>query len=109
MQLISIRNRFKYPKMTRLDTEQGRKYVLTVDEESQNLPSVTTILDAVKDKAFLLEWEARVGKEEADRIRNDAATVGTHMHSVIERLLLNRPLDPPRTWLQVKGYRMAIS
>lgn len=106
MQLISIRNRFKYPKMTRLDSEEGRKYVLTVGEDSQSLPSVTTILDATKDKTFLLEWEARVGKEEAERIRNEAATVGTHMHNVIERFLLNRPLDPPRTWLQVKGYRM---
>jgi hypothetical protein len=28
------------------------------------------------------------------------------MHNVVERLLLNRDLPAPRTWLQVKGYRM---
>jgi hypothetical protein len=28
------------------------------------------------------------------------------MHNVVERLLLNRDLPAPRTWLSVKGYRM---
>jgi genome maintenance exonuclease 1 len=70
------------------------------------LPSVTTILSATKDKTELKAWAERVGQEEADRIRNEAATVGTHMHNVVERLLLNRPLEVPRTWLAVKGYWM---
>lgn len=109
MQLIPIRKKYKYPKLIRVDGEDGRKYVLEVEPESQGLPSVTTILDHTKDKSFLMEWENRVGKEEAERIKNEAAAVGTHMHSVIERLLLNRPLDPPRTWLQVKGYRMGYT
>jgi len=107
MQLIPIRKKFRYPKMKRVDGEDGRRYVL--DELSKGLPSVTTILSATKDQTFLKEWEARVGKAEADRIRDEAATVGTHMHGVVERLLLNRPLDPPRTWLQVKGYRMGYT
>lgn len=106
MQLIPIRKKFKYEKLERIDGEDGRRYK---GENTIALPSVTTILDGTKDKTFLKEWEERVGKEEADRIRNDAATVGTHMHSVVERLLLNRSLDPPRTWLQVKGYRMGYA
>jgi genome maintenance exonuclease 1 len=67
---------------------------------------VTTILSGTKDKSHLEAWAARVGQEEADRIKNDAATVGTHMHNVVERLLINRDLPVPRTWLAVKGYWM---
>lgn len=106
MQLIPIRKKFKYEKLERIDSETGRQYK---GENTIALPSVTTILSATKDNTFLKEWEDRVGKEAADRIRNDAASVGTHMHSVIERLLLNRGLEPPRTWLQVKGYRMGYA
>lgn len=106
MQLIPIRKKYKYEKLVRVDSDNGRRYVL---EGQDPVPSVTTILSGTKDQTFLKEWEERVGKENAERIRNDAATVGTHMHSVVERLLLNRALDPPRTWLQVKGYRMGYA
>ncbi len=106
MQLIPIRKKFKYEKLERIDGENGRQYK---GENTIALPSVTTILSATKDATFLKEWEDRVGKEAAEKIRNDAASVGTHMHSVIERLLLNRGLEPPRTWLQVKGYRMGYA
>lgn len=106
MQLIPIRKKFKYEKLERIDSETGRRYK---GENTIALPSVTTILSATKDATFLKEWEDRVGKEAAEKIRNDAASVGTHMHSVIERLLLNRGLEPPRTWLQVKGYRMGYT
>ena len=104
MQLVTIRKRYMYKKLERLDRSTGRVY--QIDGLDIPMPSVTTILDQTKDKAHLKQWEDRVGKEEAERVRNEAATVGTHMHSVIERLLLNRPLDPPRTWMQIQGYRM---
>lgn len=100
MQLIPIRRKFSYEPLVRHDSPNGRTY------GPQRLPSVTTILSATKDRTELDAWAARVGQEEADRIRNEAATVGTHMHNVVERLLLNRPLEVPRTWLQVKGYWM---
>jgi CRISPR/Cas system-associated exonuclease Cas4 (RecB family) len=100
MQLIPIRKKFQYQHLERNDGPNGRTY------GSQMLPSVTTILSATKDKTELKAWAERVGQEEADRIRNEAATVGTHMHNVVERLLLNRPLEVPRTWLAVKGYWM---
>lgn len=104
MMLIPVRNKFKYEPLTRLDSDTGRAY--TVGGSSTRLPSVTTILSETKDRKELDAWAERVGQENADRIRNEAATVGTHMHSVVERLLLNRPLPTPRTWLAVKGYRM---
>lgn len=104
MQLIPIRKKYVYKRLERLDRSSGRVY--RVDGDDIPMPSVTTILDQTKDKTHLKEWQARVGDAEAERIRNEAATVGTHMHSVIERLLLNRPLETPRTWMQVQGYRM---
>ena len=104
MQLVPFHRRYVYERLHRIDRASGRVYQsVSVDIP---MPSVTTILDATKDKTSLKAWEEQVGKEKADKIRNDAATVGTHMHNVIERLLLNRPLEVPRTWLQVKGYRM---
>jgi len=103
MQLIPIRNKYVYPKLKRLDLPTGRVYTL---DGTDPVPSVTAILSGTKDTQHLDAWAARVGQAEADRIKNEAATVGTHMHSVVERLLLNRPLETPRTWLQVKGYRM---
>jgi len=104
MQLINFRSKYIYKKIERIDRSSGRVY--RTEHDAVPIPSVTTILDATKDKSSLKTWENQVGKEEADRIRNEAATVGTHMHNVIERLLLNRPLEVPRTWLHVKGYRM---
>jgi len=106
MQLVPIRNKFVYPTLKRLDLPTGRVYTL---DGNDPVPSVTTILSSTKDKAHLDEWANRVGQDEAERIKNEAATVGTHMHNVVERLLLNRPLETPRTWLQVKGYRMGYT
>jgi hypothetical protein len=106
MQLVPIRNKFVYPTLKRLDLPTGRVYTL---DGCLPVPSVTTILSSTKDKAHLDEWANRVGQDEAERIKNEAATVGTHMHNVVERMLLNRPLETPRTWLQVKGYRMGYT
>jgi len=107
MQLIPIRPRYKYERLKRVDTEErGRLYFIEGDIAAAAFPSVTTILSGTKDSSHLDSWAARVGPDAAERIKNDAATVGTHMHGVVERLLLNRDLSTPRTWLQVKGYWM---
>lgn len=102
MQLIPIRRKYVYQSMRRLDSDLGRVYSI----DNHVLPSVTSILSDTKDKTELNAWAARVGQEEANRIKQDAATVGTHMHSVVERLLLNRDLSVPRSWLAVRGYAM---
>ena len=99
--LIPLNARYSYERLERNDNSPGgRTY------GPDKLPSVTTILSATKDKAALDAWVARVGEAEAERIRNEAATVGTHMHSVVEHLLLNEPLPAPQSWLQTKGYWM---
>jgi hypothetical protein len=104
MQLIPIRRKYVYEKLERVDTSAGRVY--KIDGNEHEMPSVTRILSATKDRTHLDSWAERVGWEQAEKIKNEAATVGTHMHNVVERLLLNRDLPAPRTWLQVKGYRM---
>jgi hypothetical protein len=104
MQLIPIRRKFVYEKLERIDAPMGRVY--RVDGQDYDMPSVTRILSGTKDRTHLDSWAERVGWEKAEKIKNEAATVGTHMHNVVERLLLNRDLPAPRTWLQVRGYRM---
>ena len=107
MQLVPIRKKYVYEKLERIDRSTGRVYKAWNFDIP--MPSVTTILDGTKDKTHLKQWAASVGEEEAERIRNEAAIVGTHMHNVVERLLLNRDLGVPRTWLAVRGYRMGYA
>ena len=79
--LIPIKRLYQYENLKRVDSSEGRRYV---GSNANPLPSVTTILSSTKDKAGLNEWVARVGESEADRIKSEAAAVGTHMHAVIE-------------------------
>ena len=82
-------NKFTYPKSTRSIEDGYRKYFL--DEEK--LPSVTTILSATKseeEKAAIKNWQERVGFKEANRIKTEASSRGTSMHSYIEDYLRGR-------------------
>jgi genome maintenance exonuclease 1 len=102
--LIPIRKLYVYTKLERVDTSAGRVY--KIDGNEHDMPSVTRILSATKDRAHLDAWAARVGEEEAERIKNEAATIGTHMHNVIERMIAYRDLPRPTNWLMTKGYEM---
>ncbi len=104
--LINVVKKYKYESLVRKDSPEGRKYVL---EGEEALPSVTTVLDATKDKSHLDAWVKNVGEEEANRIKNEAAMVGTHMHGCLERFIKHRPIEVPTSWLAVKGYRMAMT
>lgn len=104
--LINVVKKYKYESLVRKDSPEGRKYVL---EGGEALPSVTTVLDATKDKSHLDAWVKNVGEEEANRIKNEAAMVGTHMHGCLERFIKHRPIEVPTSWLAVKGYRMAMT
>ena len=74
---------YKYPKSKREILKGDRHY----DVNDEKLPSVTTILQATQDaeKAESLKrWTQKVGKSEAERIKNVAAKRGTAMHSYLE-------------------------
>ena len=101
--LIPVRKKFKYESLQRQDLPEGRRYIYG----EQKLPSVTTILSATKsNKEALDAWVARVGQEEADRVKNEAARVGTYLHEVIERMVAYRDLPRPTNWEMCKGYEM---
>lgn len=104
--MINNVRRFRYETLTREDLPEGRRYV---NRHGEHLPSVTTILDATKDKTKLIEWANKVGHEEAERIKHQAAAVGTCMHAYIESHIKMRPLQPAKKVWQYKAYRMAAS
>ncbi len=104
--LIRQRDRFQYPQIARVDSATGRHYKVP---GFGNVPSVTTVLDRTKDKAKLQEWADRVGQKEADRIKNEAAYVGTCLHKVIECFLADEPLTLGQDWLALRGQHMALS
>ena len=75
--------RFEYPKSQRSLIQGKRHY----DIGQTKLPSVTTILSATQSKEkqkSLADWKARMGGQQADRIRDIAAIRGTAMHKYLE-------------------------
>jgi len=82
---------YKYPKSTRSLIEGNRHY----DVNQEMLPSVTTILSATQSdekKASLANWRQKVGENEAERIKNEAASRGTAMHQFLEFYLRNEKI-----------------
>lgn len=104
--MIPIKKLYKYKKLSREDGEGGRHYRVMMLEEDQRLPSVTTILSATKDMSTLDAWAARIGPKAAEKIRVEAAAVGTSMHLVIDRMFARRMLPRPTNRLTSKGYEM---
>ena len=60
-------------------------------------PGVTTVLDKGGPvQPWLAEWKARIGEDEAERIRLDATDRGSALHAAIETHLTGEPqLIPP--------------
>ena len=82
-------NKFNYPKSSRSIEDGLRKYLLG----GEKLPSVTSVIKSTmseEDKASLENWKERVGHKEANRIKNEASSRGTSMHSYIEDFLRGR-------------------
>ena len=82
-------NKFTYPRSTRSLINGSRHYSL----DGSNLPSVTTILKVTQseeDKAAIEAWKQRVGDKEANRIKNEASSRGSSMHSYLEQYLLGK-------------------
>jgi genome maintenance exonuclease 1 len=49
-----------------------------------------------------------VGQAEADRQKEQAAYIGTHMHTTLECILAGDPLAVGRDWLAMKGQEMGF-
>ncbi|SVB22061.1 uncharacterized protein METZ01_LOCUS174915 [marine metagenome] len=79
-----ITEKYNYQLIERKSVEGKRKY-LTPDGKA--VSSVTTILDATKDKTHLIAWRKRVGEIKAKQITTEAAGVGTRMHKYLEEYI----------------------
>ena len=94
-----------YPTSSR-ETQNGQR-VYSVNGEA--LPSVTTILSATKteeEKQKIKDWQNRVGIQQADRIRDQAANRGSIMHRTVEGYIKGeRHLD--MTELGDQAHKMA--
>ena len=75
-------NNFNYIQGKQItDEESGHRIY---DIVGYRLPSVTTILGRTKNQQFLKDWKARVGEQEAERIKNLSSKRGTAMHKFLE-------------------------
>ena len=84
-------NKYSYIQGTQItDHETGTR---VYDIIGTRLPSVTTILGATKNKQFLKDWKAKVGHEEAERIKNLSSKRGTAMHKFLEKHIQSSGYD----------------
>ena len=81
--------KYNYIQVSR-NTDQGSR---TYDVSGTKLPSVTTILAQTKDQTYLDRWKAKVGHEEAERIKNLSSKRGTSMHKFIEKHITGAGYD----------------
>ena len=72
--------KYSYTPGQRFEVHGSRQY----DFGDGRLPSVTTILSRTKDQGYLDRWKAKVGHDEAERIKNHSSKRGTSMHKFIE-------------------------
>lgn len=67
------------------------------DEASRTWnPSVTSVVGLLGGGQELMQWYGRLGTQEANRVRDEAADVGTHAHAVIRWILRGSPVDLAR-------------
>jgi hypothetical protein len=87
---VFINKLYSYPSLDRTTSEDGTRFYLDPSTQ-QPLPSVTTILSHTADKTFLVEWQKRVGLKKADEIRDEAARLGTLLHTHMECYIQDIP------------------
>ena len=80
---IKRNDKYTYVDSTRIEDHGTRLY----DVNGSRLPSVTTILGRTKNQQFLKDWKAKVGEQEAERIKNVSSSRGTAMHKFLENYI----------------------
>ena len=83
-----IQKKYNYKQIDRIDTPNGRRYLV---DENNILPSVTTIISKMQDTSHLTQWVNRVGSEEAERIRDEASSLGSEIHKNLENFIIGLP------------------
>ncbi len=72
------------------ETVNDKRYYVT--PSGQRLPSVTTVLGAMKKKE-IMAWRRKVGEAEANRISKLATGRGNRVHTLAEKYLLNETIE----------------
>ena len=80
---IKHSDKYTYVDASRIEEHGSRLY----DVNGARLPSVTTILGKTKNQQFLKDWKAKVGEQEAERIKNVSSSRGTAMHKFLENYI----------------------
>ena len=75
-------NKYNYMSGKQITDPDTGKRVYEIS--SYRLPSVTTVLGATKNQDFIKKWKAKVGEQEAERIKNVSSARGTSMHKFLE-------------------------
>ena len=86
---IKHNDKYNYVSGTQSMDQGSRIY----DVAGYRLPSVTTVLGKTKDQQFLKDWKAKVGEQEAERIKNLSSRRGTSMHKFLEHYILGTGYD----------------
>jgi len=84
-------NKYNYLEGKQITDPDTGKRVYEIS--SYRLPSVTTILGATKNTEFLTKWKAKVGEEQAERIKNVSSARGTSMHKFLESFITDVGYD----------------
>lgn len=78
-----------------VDVNSKRYYLI----DGRKYPSVTTVLSIIRSPA-LEQWRGKLGNVEADRIRDEAAEIGTKLHRVCHLFNSSQPFLFPSTQLE---------
>jgi len=76
---------FQFPKLQKVDVNGTRHYLTP---EGKKYPSVTSVT-SIHNEKNIIEWRARVGSQEANRISRYSSGRGTKIHKWVESILLN--------------------
>ena len=100
-----LQPRFDYAPIQRKSINGKRLYECP---DGNAVASVTTILDATKDKTHLFEWRKRVGEKKAQEITTEAAGRGTRMHKFLETFIETGNWPSPGTNpYSIQAHKMA--
>ena len=80
----------KLAELESVTQPDGKRYYVT--PSGKKLPSVTTVVGAMKKKA-IMEWRNRVGEVEANRVSKLATGRGNRVHLLAERYLNNEKIE----------------
>ena len=80
---------FQLPNLKQVTSPNGSRYYLHTS--GIKLPSVTTLISKYESKEWLKTWKENNGEEVSNQIRNNAAAIGTKVHSSNEAYFTREP------------------